>query len=245
MKLSPVLIVLATAVALASCAKLTIEPSASPTPIVPKQIWSGQSGGYVIDWTTGDITAHPAADPAHQSLSEIGRTIVDFHAITRRQTADCDMIRQAKLLSVVGAVVSIQSADSMKCASGASGTGLGTVALDLAHPLTPLSLAGFFPSHELAALQTKAEHFCKTVPKDLLGRFAFGELHGNTVIVTVTLPPDCTESEVDLALNVPGALKQSLELAAQRKQGFLAHDLGTVSGGLVTTVNYHYRTAVQ
>ncbi len=244
MKLSPVLVVLAAA-ALVSCSKLTTQPMATPTSIVPKQIWSGTSGGFAILWTTGDITAHPANAPTPQVLSEIGRTVVDFHAITRHQTSDCDMTRQARVQSVVGSIVSIQSADTMKCADGASGTGLGTVAINLTHPLAPLSLADLFPNHELAALRTKAEHFCKSVPSDLLDRFAFAELHGSTVIVAVTLPPDCTESEVDLALGVPKALKQPLTLAAQRQQGFLLHDQRAIADGLATTVNYHYRTAVQ
>jgi hypothetical protein len=245
MNLSRVVVVLAAVVALASCSKMTIQPTSTPTSIVPKQIWSGSSGGFAILWTTGDITAHPTNAPATQALSEIGRTVVDFHAITRHQTSDCDMTRQARLQSVVGSVVSIQSADTMKCANGVNGTGLGIVAIDLAHPQKPVSLADLFPAHELAALRTKAAHFCKAVPGDLLGRFAFSELHGATVIVAVTLPPDCTESEVDLALGVPKALQQPLTLAAQRQQGFLLHDQRAIADGLATTVNYHYRTAVQ
>jgi hypothetical protein len=244
MKLSLVFVVV-TAAAVTSCSKMTIAPLSSPSPVVPKQIWSGSSGGFQVNWTTGDITASPEHASGQLALSELGRTIVDFHEITHKQTSDCDMTRQAKLQSVVGSIVSIQFSDTMKCTNGATGTGLGSVAIDLAHPKTPLLLSSLFPGHELYALQILAGRFCKTVPKNLLSRFAFSELHGNTVIVAVTLPPDCTASHLDLALNVPAALKRPLNLAAQRKKGFLWHDQPAVASGAVTTVNYHYRTSVE
>ncbi|MDQ6767380.1 MAG: hypothetical protein M3Z41_06180 [Candidatus Eremiobacteraeota bacterium] len=240
-----VFVVLAAA-ALASCGKFTITPPlASPPSNISKQIWTGDSGGFTILWTTGDITAAPRATPKKTVLSELGRTVVDFHEMMTKQRADCDLVRQAKLQSVVGTIVSIQYDDSMRCTSGANGTGRGSVAIDLSHPKTPLALSKLFPTHELDALRSKASHFCKVVPKDLFSRFAFSELHANTVIVAVSLPPDCSESEIDLALNVPVALKQPLGLAAQRKAGFLRHDQGAVSGGEATTVNYHYRTSMQ
>ena len=244
MRLFRVLIVLVSVV-LVACSKFTITPSATPSPFAPKQIWSGTSDGYQITWTTADVTAFTPGAPPKEVFSEIGRTIVDFHGITRGQTADCDMTRQASLQSVVGTIISIRTADTMKCANGASGAGRGTQAFDLAHPQQPLALSSLFPIHELAALQTKAKHFCSTVPKDLLTRFAFSQLHRDAVIVAVTLPASCTTAEVDLALNIPGPLKQSLEDAAQRTQGFFVRDQAAVSGGQSTTVNYHYRAAVE
>jgi hypothetical protein len=230
---------------LAACSKL-ITPTATPTTYVPKQIWSGQSGGYQVSWTTADITASPTG-ATRESFSELGRTISDFHGITRSQSSDCDMTRQADLQSVVGPYLSIRTLDTMKCTNGAEGSGRGALAFDLAHPVKPVSLASLFPARELSSLRVKAEHFCATVPGDLLDRFAFSELHGHVVIVAVTLPPACSTTEVDLALNVPATagLATALGLAAKRSQGFLWHDQPAVSGGTSTTINYHYRAAVQ
>ena len=246
MRLSPVFVVLVTAAGLVACSKFTIAPpNASPSPFVPKPIWSGTSAGFQITWTTADIIAATTGAQPHEAFSEVGRTIADFHAVTRGQTSDCDMTRQADLQSVVGPILSIRTTDTMKCANGSVGAGRSTMAIDLTHPQRTLSLADLFPVHELDALTVKAEHFCPSVPKDLLSRFAFSELHRQTVIVAVTLPPGCSTAEVDLALNVPVALAKPLQMAARRTQGFLLHDQPAVSGGLSTTVNYHYRMAVQ
>ena len=240
MKLSLVIVVLAAAVT-ASCSKFNIAPLMSPGPVVPKQIWSGTSGGFTIDWTTADIVARPQNDPKRQALSELTRTAIDFHTMAHKQTSDCDMTRQAKIQSVVATIVSIQRSDTMRCTNGANGTGSGSAAVDLAHPKTPLLLSSLFPVHEVDALKTKAQQFCKTVPKDLQSSFAFSELHGNVVVVAVSLGADCNQSEVDLALNVPPSLKKNLDLAAKRQQGFLWHDEPAIANGSVTTINYHYR----
>jgi len=240
MKLSLVIVVLAAAMT-AACSKFNIAPLVSPGPVVPKQIWSGTSGGFAIDWSTADIVATPQHNPKQQVLSELTRTAIDFHKIAHNQTSDCDMTRQARIQSVVGTIVSIQRSDTMRCANGTNGTASGSVAIDLAHPKTPLLLSSLFPAHELDAMQTKAQHFCKTVPRDLLSSFAFSELHGTSVVVVVSLGADCSQSEVDLALNVPAVLKKPLELAAKRQQGFLWRDEPAVADGSVTTVNYHYR----
>jgi hypothetical protein len=240
MKLSLVIVVLATVAATVSCAKLNIAPVASPG-AGPKQFWSGTSAGFTITWSTSDVVASPEREPKKQVLSELTRTAVDFHQIARMQTSDCDMVRQAKLQSVVGTIVSIQHKDTMKCTNGTNGSWAGSMAVDLAHPKKPLLLSSLFPVHELDALKTKAQHFCKTVPADLLSSFAFSELHGRAVVVAVTLPADCSESEVDVALNVTPSLAKPLELAANRQQGFLWHDEPAIAGGSATTINYHYR----
>jgi len=130
----------------------------------------------------------------------------------------------------------------MKCASGATGTGRKTVAVDLRHPGTPALLTDYFPAHELDSLVTRANLLCHSKPEHLFNRFAFSELHGNAVVVAVTLPPDCSTSSVSLALNVPTKLSLPLQLAASRKQGFLLKDQPMISGGQTTTINYHYRT---
>ena len=246
MRLSRVFVVVAAGAALVACSKFTItQPNATPTSYVPKQIWSGTSAAYRVAWTTADITAHATGSRAREVYSEIGRTVGDFHTQTRGQTSDCDMTRQADLQSVVGTIVSVRTADTMKCADGATGSGRGAMSIDLARPLRPLSLSSLFPAHELDALKVKAEHFCPSVPSDLLDRFAFSEYHPNAVVVAVTLPPGCSTAQVDITLKVPAGLKSPLGSAAQRKQGFLWHDQPAVSNGLSTTIFYHYRTAVQ
>jgi len=241
MKLSLVIVVLAAAAATSSCAKLNIAPVASPGGVGPKQIWSGTSAGFTITWSTADIIATPEHDAKRQALSELTRTALDFHQLARMQTADCDMTREAKVQSVVGTIVSIQRSDTMKCTNGATSTSSGAMAVDLAHPKQTLLLSSLFPAHELDALRTKAQHFCKTVPDDLQNSFAFSELHGMSIVLAVSLGADCSQSQVDLVVNIPPALKKPLELAAKRQQGFLLHDEPAVAGGSVTTINYHYR----
>jgi hypothetical protein len=245
MRLS-LLFVMVTAAALASCSKLNITaPSAKPSTFAPREIWHGESGGYRIAWSTADLIAFPQHASGVEAFSELGRTISDFHGMLRAQRADCDLTRQADLQSVVGTIISIRTLDTMKCTSGTSGSSRGARSFDLAHPRDPLPLTSLFPAHELDALSTKARHFCSAVPADLFNRFAFSELHQQQVIVAVTLPQTCTTEQVDITLNVPAKLKQPLAQAAQRMRGFLWHDQPAVSNGLSTTINYHYRAAVE
>ncbi len=175
-------------------------------------------------------------------LSELGLTIFDFHSITRKQSSDCDFVRVTQIQSVVGPIVSIMDTDTMKCANGANGTGRKTIAINLTHPSTPALLTDYFPGHELDSLVLRANRFCSSKVENLFNHFAFSELHGNTVVVAVTLPPDCSTSSVSLALNVPAKLRVPLALAARRRQGFLLQDQPKISGGQTTTINYHYRT---
>ena len=242
-----VLVLLIVVFAVEACGKFTIVPPlASPPSGVPTQIWSGSSGGFAIDWTTGDISASPLTDPAKKVLSEFDRTVADFYRQTRKQSSDCDLQRAAELQSVVGSIVSIASTDSMQCTNGASGKGKRTTAIDLVHPKSTLLLSDLFPAHELASLQTRAGHLCPhPAPRDLLNSFAFGEVHGSVVVVTVALPPQCGGSHIDLALTIPAKLKAPLTLAAKRKEGFLRRDQPGIAKAAVTTINYHYRTSVE
>lgn len=235
-------VLLIASVALASCGKQARAPQTSQ-PVAPKVIWSGVSSGYAIRWTTGDITAAPARAPGRPSFSELGRAIVHFSAITREQTSNCDFQREVRLQSVVGSIISVRESDSTHCDNGVTGTGLATAAINLARPQAAAMLSDIFPAHALAAAQMKAGQLCKSVPKDLLSRFAFGELHGNTVVVLLTLSPGCSSTDINLALTAPPALKQQLRLAAQEKAGFLWHDQAAISHGDVTAISYHYRTS--
>ena len=244
MRLSLVLVMVA-AIALAGCSKFTIAPNASPSTFVPKPIWSGTSGGYRIAWSTADLIAYAHNSTTREAFSELGRTIVDFHGMLHAQRADCDVTRQADLQSVVGPVISIRTSDTMKCTSGVTGSERSAQSFDLNHPRDPLALTALFPAHELDALTTRAQHFCASVPADLFDRFAFSEFHQQQVIVTVTLPQTCSTDRVDVTLNVPAKLKQPLGEAAQRVHGFLWHDQPAVANGLSTTINYHYRAAVE
>jgi hypothetical protein len=201
-----------------------------------------KSGGFLIRWTVGDISAIPVAEPKREVLSELGLTIVDFHDISTRQTADCDFVRNAQIQSVVGSIVSLGDADTVKCADGVTATLRKAVAIDLDHPGQPVPLTRLFPARELAALAIRARHFCSSVPKDLLSSFAFSEVHGPAVVVSVTLPANCSTDNISVALNAPLTLRVPLALAASRKQGFLLSDRASISGGQTTTINYHYRT---
>lgn len=242
-----VFVLLIAVLAVEACGKFTmVPPLASPPSGVPTQIWSGTSGGFAINWTTGDISAAPLADPSKKVLSEFDRAVADFYRQTRKQSSDCDLQRAAELQSVVGSIVSISSSDSMKCTNGTTGKGMRTTAIDLAHPKSTLRLSDLFPAHELASLQSRAGHLCPhAVPRDLLNSFAFGEVHGNIVVVAVALPPQCGGSHIDLALNIPAKLRAPLALAAQLKQGFLRRDQPAIAKAALTTVDYHYRTSVE
>jgi hypothetical protein len=233
----------AAALILIGCAKLTIAPRTPATPPgPPKIIWSGRSAGYIIRWTASDIAALPIAKSPGPTLSELGLTIYDFHQISRQQTADCDFVRVAQLQSVVGPIVSILDNDSMKCTNGASSTSRKTVAIDLRHPTTQALLTDYFPARELSSLLLRVARSCTAKPENLLNGFAFDEVHGNAVLLAITLPTACASSSISVALNVPAKLSRMLMLAAGRRQGFLLRDQGAVSGGQATTINYHYRT---
>jgi hypothetical protein len=241
-----VLALLVVAMSAAACGKFTIVPPlASPPSGVPAQIWSGQSGGYDIRWTTGDIAASPVQDSSKKVLSEFDSTVADFYRLTRKQSSDCDLQRTAELQSVAGSIVSISSSDSMTCTNGTTAKALRLTAVDLAHPKVLLLLSDLFPAHELSSLETRAGHLCKTVPRDLLNHFAFSEVRGHTVVVAVSLPAECVGSHVDLALNIPAKLAQPLKLAAGRTQGFLRRDQPGIAKAAVTTIDYHYRTSVE
>jgi hypothetical protein len=233
----------AVALVLSGCAKLTIAPQTPPTPPgPPKIIWSGRSAGYIIRWTASDIAAMPVAKPSGTTLSELGLTIYDFHQISRQQTADCDFVRVAQVQSVVGPIVSILDNDSMRCSNGTTSIDRKTVAIDLRHPTTQALLTDYFPARELSSLLLRVARSCSTKPENLLNGFSFDELHGNAVLLAVTLPTSCSSSSINMALNVPAKLARALMLAASRRQGFLLRDQGAVSGEQTTTINYHYRT---
>lgn len=234
------------ALALVSCANMP-KLAAPEQSVAPKLIWSGEGDGFRIRWTTGDIIASPAraSSSSQHALSELAKTVAEFHLMARKQGTDCDLTRVATLQSVVGPILSIQSLDKMKCMSGAEAIVRKMTAVDLTRPNMPLALGALFPAHELDALKTKSSHFCSSLPPDLMKGFAFSELHRDVAIVTITLPANCSSARVNLALNVPTTLRHSLQLAAQRKDGFLLQSLPVISRGAVTTISYHYRTSVE
>ncbi len=236
-----VILVLA-ALAAAGCAKFSIAPQQpSPPPGPPKLIWAGTSDGFTIRWTAGDITAAPVAAPTREVLSALGLTIFDFHAISKKQSSDCDFVRVTQLSSVVGPIVSIRDDDTMKCTNGVNGVGRKAVAIDLNHPGVPVSLTEYFAPRELLGLHAVAMHVCQAKLTDLFTRFAFESVAGNEVTVSLTLPGECKHASVSASLPIPAKLRRPLELAAQGKQGFLERDQARVAGGQTTTINYHYR----
>jgi hypothetical protein len=232
----------AATIVLAGCPKLTVTPQLAPSPQgPPKLIWAGNSAGYAIRWTNIDISAVPLRKSGGQVLTELGLTIFDLHRASRMQTGDCDFVRVARLQSVVGPIISIADDDTMKCANGATGAYRKTVAIDLRHPGTPALLSDYFPAHELGSLALRVARVCPSRPENLLNGFAFDQLQGSAVTVAVALPSACSEPAVKIALNVPPSLRDALELAARKRQGFLLKDQPAVSTGQTTTINYHYR----
>lgn len=227
--------------ATASCAKPAAVPQPSSGPVSPKVIWTGQSDGFVIRWTAGDITASRAKRTG-VILSALGLTIVDFHATAAKQTSDCDFTRTTGIQSVVGPLISIADLDSMKCVTGQTGTGRKTVAFDLTRPKTPALLSQYFPESQLTEIRMGAQRVCPSIPSDLMSRFAFQSLADDRVAVELTLPADCSTPRLDVSLPVPAGLRNALVSAASRKEGFLLLDQPPGIGGQATTINYHYRT---
>jgi len=101
-------------------------------------IWSGSSGGYAVQWTTSDINAQSASNPANvrysaeaQAQEEITRIKKDNEEEPRACTYDQDYT----LMSVVGSVISIQDHYYLGCEREAHPSGESRfVAVDLSKP---------------------------------------------------------------------------------------------------------------
>jgi hypothetical protein len=232
--------VLLAAMFLASCVQVSV-PGTGPRPGPPRIVWSGQSGGFHVLWTTSEIQAERVASPSAPVFSEVGATIEDFHRYAAEHAADCDMVRSAQIRSLAGPVLSILEHDTLRCADGSDVSRQVLRVVDLRRPGMHVGLDDYFPSPQLGPLRKQVARFCRAVPPGLFDHFWFESVHASTVTVGIALPATCSTDRLMYALPIPAALSAALTQAAARSHGFLGRDAGRISGGLSTVVNYHYR----
>jgi hypothetical protein len=86
---------------------------------------------------------------------------------------------------------------------------------------------------------------CFSYPEDLLTRFAFEAVQGNTVTLELGLPgaAPCRDSltQIPIALPIPSQQSAALTAAASRAEGFLMKDAGKIAQNRVTALTF--RTA--
>src|SRR5262249_46278706 len=90
-------------------------------------IWSGRSGGAQIDWTTTGIFLHPPSGKAFKAFEKF-----DWLESAGRR---CEAEQDARVLSVVGSIVSYELTEQWFCELAAHPTGETVYsAVDAAHP---------------------------------------------------------------------------------------------------------------
>lgn len=106
-----------------------------------KTIWTGQSGGFVIHWTTSDIRAQSSGKAGQVLFSVIPlaqRGFEDFSATMKDPDAgaeDCLYERNFRILSVVGSIVSFEDVYDSFCRGWAYPSAeTRFTAIDLAKP---------------------------------------------------------------------------------------------------------------
>jgi len=224
-------------------------------------IWSGESGGVQIDWTTRAIAVRRA-----------GRKTIDLIAIPKSEPG-CEGDLSVQILSVVGSIVSYQLSEGTTCEFAAHPSAVTLYkAVDAADPkraaLHP-SLTDFFADADvLRAMMADSvvqRHAPKAVPrtaaelvtalsasqaeceyafeKDLLNRFAFHHVEGDRVAVRIGLSHGCEVArgkltQLGILLPVPPKLKDALDRASSRTEGFLMRDASLVSKGQTTSIQF-------
>ena len=227
-------------------------PIATSADAREKMIWSGQTDGYDVRLSSGNLTlgkvgeAKPFFSGRMRFLNTLGSTKPgeESHEVSWQ------------LLSVVGPIVSFEQAGG--------GYAKGTAhpyayrvyeAVDLSKKGKPAVLTDYFPREAIlkALLADKVVQRAlagKTRPKtlegllkaldgytsedctygftgDLLSRFAFHHLEGNQVAVRFGLSHGCEVARGSLTtlgvlMPIPPSLKGALEEARQGREGFLA-----------------------
>jgi hypothetical protein len=126
-------------VTLVSLALLTFNSSdqslAQQRKAAEKSIWSGQSGGFTIQWTTGNLVARRATSPARivfsaKSLAEREWKNIQDDVVVE----DRDYSRTFRLLSVVGSIISYDDAEYCDCGGAHPSMSDDYRAIDLAKP---------------------------------------------------------------------------------------------------------------
>jgi hypothetical protein len=125
--------------ALAAFAAMLASSALNASPQRSEPIWSGNSAGFAIQWTTDDLAARPAAASAPSfSLRQLARK--DFADIEKDSQDDghCEYSRSFKLLSVVGSIVSYEDDYFLSCENTAHPSGRARfVAVDLSKSTAP------------------------------------------------------------------------------------------------------------
>ena len=221
-------------------------------------IWSGDSGGVQIDWTTRAIAVRRA-----------GRKTVDLIAIPKSEPG-CEGDLSVQILSVVGSIVSYEEFEGTTCEGAAHPSAITFyAAVDAAHPGRKLRLTDLFADADvLRALMADSvvqRHAPKAAPrtaaelvtalsasqaeceyafeKDLLNRFAFHHVEGDRVAVRIGLSHGCEVArgkltQLGILLPVPPKLKDALDRASSRTEGFLMRDGSLVSKGQTTSIQF-------
>jgi hypothetical protein len=239
--------------------KASAAPTASAKPrSSPSSIWTGESGGVRIDWTTDAIAVEP---PDGRAVQLIERP---------KKEEGCEGEKTVRLLSVVGSIVSYEEFEGTSCEGAAHPSSITLyAAVDAAHAGKTVRLTDLFADADvLRALLADAvvkRHAPKTPPKttealvkalssenteceyafgpDLLNRFAFHHVEGQKVAVRIGLSHGCEAArgkltQLGILLPIPPALAGSLERASMRSQGFLMSDQAAVSGGKETRFRF-------
>ena len=247
-------------------AKSTVKPhDGRGTPI-----WSGESGGARIDWTTEGIFLQPPSAQAFKAFEKFEW----LKNVGRR----CEAEQDARVLSVVGPIVSYELSEEWFCELAAHPTG-NTVysAVDAAHPCPwapcsveqKTSLTDLFPDADLFRALTADPIVRRQLPNpasrttrdlvwelsasntecqyafhsDLLNRFAFHHIEGNRVAVRIGLSHGCevahgTLTQLGILLPIPPRLREALDHASTRVEGFLMRDSLLISNRQKTSIRF-------
>jgi hypothetical protein len=224
----------------------------------PSTIWSGESGGVRIEWTTRGIVARPE-----------GGQPVDLFDRAKSESG-CEGEQELRVLSVVGSIVSYELFEATTCEGAAHPSAITLyAAVDAAHPGKKIRLTDVFADGDvLRALMADAivkRHLPKVPPKttdqlvqaladttgeceysfgpDLLNRFAFHHVEGNQVAVRIGLSHGCEVArgkltQLGIMLPVPARWRDALERANARSEGYVMRDEQAVSGGKRTSLHF-------
>jgi hypothetical protein len=118
-------------------------------------IWSGQSGGFALRWTTGDLTAAPVGQPSKVIFSAKEQALRRFAEFKKENLETepswrCSYSLKFTVLSFAGSLLSYQETEDSYCGRP-NGPGWNHPSIqtsyrviDLNKPDVPVSLARFF-----------------------------------------------------------------------------------------------------
>jgi len=133
------------------------------------RLWSGESGGYAIDWSTSDLRAASAATGA-SAFTAAGRAQLDWEQLRRGMDPNigCDVQRRYRLVSAVGELLGVEETQYFSC------TGTAHPSLERHLRTYPLSRNGAVA--EVTSLFGEREVF-EALSADPLVRKALREEH--------------------------------------------------------------------